>query len=83
MKPATDKQIAYLHKLQAKAHRIQKRAESRGATVYRKPLANYDYNEERRRGMTSTDASIRIGAWRDLVLFGNMTLALFNIPQVQ
>lgn len=80
--PATDKQIAYLHTLQEKAHRIEARANAHGHKVYPNPLTNYDYNEERRRGMTITDASIRISAWRRMVLYGNTTLALFNLPQV-
>lgn len=82
MKPATDKQIEYLHTLQAKARTIQERAASRGQVVYRQPLAEYDYYEERKRGMTTADASERISAWRRLVIYGNATLSLFNIQQV-
>lgn len=80
--PATDKQVAYLNNLRDKAHRIEAAAQSHGHTVYKKPLVYRDYEEERRLGMTTADASELIGAWRRLILYGNMTLALFNIPQV-
>lgn len=80
---ATDRQIEYLNSLRDKAHRIEAVAQSHGHTVYKKPLVYRDYEEERRRGMTVADASKLISAWRRMILYGNTTLCLFNLPQVK
>lgn len=79
---ATDKQIKYLHSLQDRVMKIQNRAKAYGHNAYRELPPFYDYYNERNCGMTVADASVRIAAWRRLVVYGNATLALFNIEQV-
>lgn len=81
-RPATDKQCNYLNHLREKVCRIQSIAESHGTTVYKEPIAELDYFNERDKGMTTADADQLIKAWRIMVVYGNMTLSLFNLPQV-
>lgn len=72
---ATDRQIAYLTRLARKVERLK-----RDDATIRVPYIDWD--EERRLGVTKTDASIRIDAYRQMIRGANLKRLLFGKRQI-
>ena len=78
---ATDKQINYLCSLADKVEKIK--AINVKEKVIVANLPEYiDWIKERRLGVTSIDASIRICAYKKLIRACNVTFILFGMKQV-
>ena len=78
---ATDKQIKYLCALADKVEKIK--AINKSAKVIKSNLPGYiDWAKERNKGVTSLDASIRIKAYKSIILGCNNTFVLCNMKQV-
>lgn len=79
---ATDKQISYLEGLTAKVNAIIKSWPecpiSRDNALF---YAGVNWRHERSMGMTVTDASIKISAFRSLLRGLNMQRSLLGLPQ--
>lgn len=80
--PATEAQIERLYELMAKVRMIDTLAKANGHKVYANPIADVNYIDRKRKGMTIKDASDEISSWRRLVLYGNASLSLLDLPQV-
>lgn len=81
LKLATDKQINYLCKLANKIELIKNINKEKKAILV--PLPNYiDWQEERHLGVTVTDASVRIQAYKKIIRACNFTFLLCKIPQI-
>ncbi len=75
---ATDKQINYLQSLADKVER--KRKEHPDA--FDKVAPQYiNWHTERHKGVTVTDAAIRIDAYRNIIFGMNMSCELLGYPQ--
>lgn len=72
---ATDRQIAYLARLAVKVERLKRD----DATI---TVPYIDWNEERRLGVTKTDASIRIDAYRQMIRGANLKRLLLGKRQI-
>lgn len=72
---ATDKQVAYLVRLARKVERLKR--DDATITV---PYINWD--EERRLGVTKTDASLRIKAYKQLIRGANFKRLLLGRGQI-
>ena len=72
---ATDKQVAYLVRLAVKVERLKRY----DATI-RVPYINWD--EERQLGVTKTDASLRIDAYRQMIRGANLKRLLLGKRQI-
>lgn len=78
---ATDKQISYLCFLAKKVERIKQLNKIRKSIVA--TLPDYiDWNVERNMGVTVTDASIRISAYKQIIAACNITFVLNNQSQI-
>lgn len=78
---ATDKQINYLCFLANKVEKIKSIVIKEKVAI--KNLPEYiDWIKERRLGVTSIDASIRIRAYKKLIRACNVTFILFGMKQV-
>ena len=78
---ATDKQIKYLCALAAKVEKIK--AINGTAKVIKATLPAYiNWDSERKLGVTTLDASIRIKAYKQLICACNTTFALCKMAQV-
>ena len=75
---ATDKQCDYLTAL---AEKVEKMRAARPDLV-NVPLTKRNWYEERRRGMTTADASLKIDAYKMLIRGVNAKCVLLNIPQL-
>ena len=78
---ATDKQISYLTNLQERYNKMME------ATKQYMPASNvefyhFDYNHERSKGMTTIDASLKIGAFKQLIRNINNVRVLCNLKQL-
>lgn len=73
--------INYLCKLANKIELIKNINKEKKAILV--PLPNYiDWQEERHLGVTVTDASVRIQAYKKIIRACNFTFLLCNIPQI-
>ena len=73
---ATDKQINYLQHLADKVEQIKKETSNTAITC-----PYIDWHTERHKGVTVTDASIRIDAYKNIIRASNARQCLFNRPQ--
>lgn len=72
---ATDRQIAYLVMLARKVERLK-----RDDATIRVPYIDWD--EERQLGVTKTDASLRIDAYRQMIRGANLKRLLLGKRQI-
>ena len=72
---ATDKQVAYLVRLARKVEYLK-----RDDATIRVPYINWD--EERHLGVTKTDASLRIDAYRQMIRGANLKRLLLGKRQI-
>lgn len=79
---ATDKQIEYLEALTKKVCYIIDIWPDNGINAdMQKFYRTVSWRHEQRRGMTVTDASVKISTFRDLIFNLNFKRILFNLPQ--
>jgi len=73
---ATDKQISYLQFLADKVERIKQETGNPAITC-----PHINWQEERTKGVTTTDASMRIDAYKCIIRACNVRQVLFNRKQ--
>lgn len=79
---ATDKQISYLNSLTKKVNYIY--SVFPGCDISEENALFYkgvNWNHERSKGMTTLDASLKISAFKDLIMWINTKRVLMNKPQ--
>lgn len=79
---ATDKQISYLNSLTKKVNYIYSVFPECGISEENALFYNgVNWNHERSKGMTTLDASLKISAFKDLIMWINTKRVLMNKPQ--
>ena len=77
MERATDKQCYYLNRLERKVLGIQ----ATHPNLLAVSINNYDWFEERERGMTKEDADVRIKAYRQILRAAKAKMILLGLKK--